>query len=122
MVFYKPITDRTEILKRFPNAHLPQNDVVGAYIAEEDGKISGECMVTVNGFSCTVSHLYAGDDALLAEGLLRAALHFAANRNAYTAVCCESKYRDVLLLLGFCEKDNVFSGEIPELLKGSCCK
>ena len=33
-----------------------------------------------------------------------------------------SEFDTVLKLLGFVINDGVYSGEIPELLKGSCCK
>lgn len=123
MVFYRPITDRAEIEKLFPSANLPAEKTVGAYVAEENGVSSGKCMVTVDGQTCAISGLSVlNEDALLTEGLLRSALHFAGNRNAYTAVCREEKYRAVLLLLGFTEQDGVFTGEIPTLLLGSCCK
>lgn len=123
MVFYRPITDRTEILKLFPTAPLPTDKIVGAYIAEEKGAFCGKCMVEVDGQSCAISQLSVPNgDVLLAEGLLRSALHFAGNRNAYTAVCRESAFRETLLLLGFTEEDGVFTGEIPILLLGSCCK
>lgn len=123
MVFYRPITDRNAIASYFPAVVLPQGKTVGAYVAEENEKVCGKCLVTVDGYSCEISQLSVeNEDALLTEGLLRAALNFAGNRNAYIAVCRETAYRDVLCLLGFSEKENVFTGEIPTLLLGSCCK
>ena len=123
MVFYRPITDRAEIIKRFPTASLPTEKIVGAYVAEENGAFCGKCMVAVDGQGCEISQLSVPNgDALLVEGLLRSALHFAGNRNAYTVVCRENDFRETLLLLGFAEQDSVFTGEIPTLLLGSCCK
>ena len=123
MVFYKPFTERTEIQRLFPSADLSLEKTVGAYVAEENGISCGKCMVEIDGQSCEISHLTVSDnDALLIEGLLRSALHFAGNRNAYTAVCRETAYSDVLLLLGFSQQDGVFRGDIPTLLMGSCCK
>ncbi|MGN0561957.1 MAG: hypothetical protein ACI4K6_04050 [Candidatus Fimenecus sp.] len=123
MVFYRPITDRAEIARLFPTVSLPTEKTVGAYVAEENGAFCGKCMVAVDGQGCEISQLAVPNgDALLAEGLLRSALHFAGNRNAYTAVCRESAFRETLLLLGFAEHDGVFTGEIPTLLLGSCCK
>ncbi len=123
MVFYRPITDRNAIASHFPAVVLPQEKTVGAYIAEENAKTCGKCLVTVDGYTCEISQLSVeNNDVLLTEGLLRAALNFAGNRNAYVAVCRETAYCDVLRLLGFSEKENVFTGEIPTLLLGSCCK
>lgn len=123
MVYYRPITDRAEIARLFPNIDLPTDKTVGAYVAEENDAACGKCLVAVVGQACEVSALSVPNgDVLLTEGLLRSALHFAGNRNAYTAVCRESAFRETLLLLGFTEKDGAFSGEIPTLLLGSCCK
>lgn len=123
MVYYRPITNLAEIARLFPNIALPTDKTVGAYVAEENGTACGNCMVAVDGQACEISALSVPNgDSLLTEGLLRSALHFAGNRNAYTAVCRESAFRETLLLLGFTEKDGVFSGEIPTLLLGSCCK
>ena len=123
MVLYKPITERMEIQRLFPSADLSPEKTVGAYVAEENGVSCGKCMVEIDGQSCEISHLtVANDDPLFTEGLLRSALHFAGNRNAYMAVCRENAYHDVLLLLGFSEQDGIFCGDIPTLLMGSCCK
>lgn len=123
MVFYRPITDRAEIAKLYPTAPLPTDKIVATYVAEENGAFCGKCMVAVDGQVCEIAKLSVPNgDVLLAEGLLRSALHFAGNRNAYTAVCRENDFRETLLLLGFAEQDGVFTGEIPTLLLGSCCK
>lgn len=123
MVFYRPITDRAEIARLFPRAALPTDKTVGAYVAEEQGVSCGKCLVVIDGQNCEISELSVPNaDPLLTEGLVRSALHFAGNRNAYIAVCRESDCRSVLLLLGFTEKDGTFVGEIPTLLLGSCCK
>ena len=53
---------------------------------------------------------------------MRAALNFGANRNAYMAYCSLEKINDVLTLLGFEKNNGIYEGDIPTLLKGSCCK
>lgn len=107
----------------FPHADLTGEKTVCAYVALEDDAILGKCLVEVTGYTCTISELaQTGADKLVTEGLVRAALNFAANRGAYLASCSIVQIADVLKMLGFSEENGVFRGEIPELLQGSCCK
>ena len=107
----------------FPHADLTGEKNVCAYVALEDDAILGKCLVEVTGYTCTLSELVqTGADKLVTEGLVRAALNFAANRGAYLASCSIVQIADVLKMLGFSEENGVFRGEIPELLQGSCCK
>lgn len=122
MVFYKPYSDRAEILELFPNAVLSGNAVYGAYTALENEKVTGKCLVKIAKSACEITSLEVlVPDPLLIEGLVRSALHFAANRGAYAAECRLGFIKDVLLLLGFSEENGEFHGTIPELLAGSCC-
>lgn len=123
MIFYKPYLDRQDIYTMFPHADLTGEKTVCAYVALEDDAILGKCLVEVAGYTCTISELaQTGADKLVTEGLVRAALNFAANRGAYLASCSIVQIADVLKMLGFSEENGVFRGEIPELLQGSCCK
>ena len=123
MIFYKPYLDRQDIYTMFPHADLTGEKTVCAYVALEDDAILGKCLVEVTGYTCAISELVqTGADKLVTEGLVRAALNFAANRGAYLASCSIVQIADVLKMLGFSEENGVFRGEIPELLQGGCCK
>ncbi len=123
MVFYKPYTDKSEISALFPHTEFSETAVWGAYTALENEQITGKCLVKIMGSACEITALESpAGDPLLTEGLVRSALHFASNRSAYIAECRAAQFRDVLLLLGFSEENGVFKGEIPDLLRGSCCK
>lgn len=123
MVFYKPYSNQKEIAELFPQTDFSEDTVYGAYTALENEAVTGKCLVKIRGTACELSALEAlQSDALLIEGLVRSALHFAANRGAYTAECRLEAIKDVLLLLGFREENGVFQGTIPDLLAGSCCK
>lgn len=123
MVFYKPYSNQKEIAELFPQTDFSEDTVYGAYEAFESEETMGKCLVKITGTACEVTNLDASaDDPLLIEGLLRSALHFAANRGAYTAECRLENIKDVLLLLGFRAENGVFQGTIPDLLAGGCCK
>lgn len=123
MVFYKPYSDNSKIAEWFPQTEFSEDAVYGAYTALENEEITGKCLVKIRGTACEITDLEASaSDPLLVEGLVRSALHFAANRGAYAAECRLHSIKDVLLLLGFRAENGVFRGTIPELLAGSCCK
>lgn len=124
MIFYKPITDTDKLKELFPDEKLTDAFVYGGYIGyDEENKEVGKCFVKIDGYSCYVSSVSCDrSDKLLTEGFLRSALNFSANRNAYTAFCSDESISDTLSLLGFKKENNIYSGDIPTLLKGSCCK
>lgn len=123
MVFYKPYSNQKEIAELFPQTDFSEDTVYGVYTALENEAVTGKCLVKIRGTACELLDLEAlQSDALLIEGLVRSALHFAANRGAYTAECRLEAIKDVLLLLGFREENGVFQGTIPDLLAGGCCK
>ncbi|MEG2079955.1 MAG: hypothetical protein RRZ68_00135 [Oscillospiraceae bacterium] len=123
MLFYKPITNLDEIKSLFKLTSTDEKSVYGAYIAVEGDKQLGKCIVKIDNMNCEISNLEVEiNDELLIEGLLRASLNFAGNRNAYIARCSDEKIKDILLLLGFQKKDDYYEGDIPTLLLGGCCK
>lgn len=123
MIFYKPEANLSNIADLF-NISFEQCTDYGAYVGiDEDGNNVGKCLMKINGYNCEIVALSCDySDKLLVEGFLRAALNFCANRNAYMAHCNITEIKDVLLYLGFENENGVYSGDIPTLLKGSCCK
>lgn len=123
MIFYKPETNLNNIADLF-DASFEQSADYGAYIGiDEDGNNIGKCLMKINGYNCEIVSMHCDfSDKLLVEGFLRAALNFCANRNAYMAHCSITEIEDVLLYLGFENENGVYRGDIPTLLKGSCCK
>ncbi len=123
MVIYKPLTDINEIKAIFSDRLFRENFVYAAYKAYENGEYAGKCLVTIDGGKCFISDISTVmPDGLLVEGLIRSALNFAANRNAYMAYSSQQEYKNVFTLLGFQLSGGVYEGDIPTLLLGSCCK
>ena len=123
MIFYKPLINIEEIKKEFVNFDL-NNNTYGAYIGyDENEETVGKCLMSVNGYKCNIIAIDCDySDKLLVEGFVRAALNFCANRNAYMAYCDIFEITEVLEYLGFEKNNDIYSGDIPTLLKGSCCK
>lgn len=123
MIFYKPLTNIDSIKTEYSDFDF-DNSIFGMYIGiDEDGKNVGKCLMKVNGYNCYILKLDCDfSDKLLVEGFLRAALNFCANRSAYMAHCEINEISNVLTYLGFENNKGVYTGDIPTLLKGSCCK
>jgi hypothetical protein len=124
MIFYKPITEKENIKEIYSNISFDDNLLYGAYIGfEEDLSVVGKCLVKIDKYNCYVLSVECDyNDKLLVEGFLRSGLNYCANRNAYMCYCEIEEISDVLKHLGFEYKNGVYSGDIPTLLKGSCCK
>lgn len=124
MIFYKPIKEFNVINREFDTFKFCPDTTYGAYIGiDEEGNYVGKCLMSIDGYKCTVEIVECDySDKLLVEGFLRSALNYCANRNAYMAYCKFDEISDVLLHLGFENNDGIYSGDIPSLLKGSCCK
>lgn len=94
------------------------------YDMSNGNSVCGKCVFRLNGYSMDVCYVQAlNDDAETEEGLIRSALNFGANRNVYIAYYKADNAVKVAELLGFEEDESgALSGDIPSLLKGSCCK
>lgn len=90
-----------------------------AYTTELGGAVYC-CLCAASGTRANLLELDFGAGPVIAEGLLRAALNFAAGRSAYTVCCRRAELFDFLLGLGFRREGSAVCGEIPELLVGSC--
>ncbi|MBR0541419.1 MAG: hypothetical protein IJK26_04345 [Clostridia bacterium] len=121
MLYFKPVTDIDEIKAVYKDKQLSADSA--RIIAIDGDEEKGSCYISVDAQKCFLSDIVSEEnDDLLVEGLIRSALNFAANRGAYIAVCRECEFKSVLEFLGFENTDGIYQGEIPELLKGSCCK
>lgn len=94
------------------------------YNAFDDDEIRrGRIVFYLDGYSMEIIYTDVCDeDDETYEGLIRSALNYGANRNAYIAYYSAEKATGVAKLLGFEEQGDKLSGEIPFLLQGRCCK
>lgn len=83
----------------------------------------GKCAFRLKGYSMEIVYVEAYDnDPETIEGLIRSALNYGGNRNVYMADYIADNGIDVAITLGFELNKGVYSGDIPSLLQGSCCK
>lgn len=101
------------------------DSTVNGYIGYnlDDNSRFGECVFRLNGYSMDILFVEAlDDDAETIEGLIRSALNYGGNRNVYIANYKADNGKSVADVLGFEDENGVLTGDIPSLLKGSCCK
>ncbi len=97
------------------------NGYIGYDLA--DNSECGKCVFRLNGYRMEIISVVAlMNDAETTEGLIRSALNFGGNRNVYIAEFKADACVEVAEMLGFRDENGTLSGDIPTLLKGSCCK
>lgn len=87
--------------------------------ALDGDELLGTCTFRVEGYKMFFLTLETQDD-VIAEGLARAAMNCAANRNAYLSYISKELFRPAFARLGFEDKDESFV-EIPTALTGCAC-
>lgn len=79
---------------------------------------AGTCTFLLDGYFMTFTSVDCSDD-VITEGLARAAMNYAANRNAYIAKIDKALSSAAFERLGF-SGDDELSVEIPEALASGC--
>lgn len=96
------------------------DDKLHGYRAQENDEVIGECIFSVDGLYVEVLEVRS-DNPLTAEGLVRSALNFAANRSAYMARADMNRLSsEPFKTLGFEEENGFYVSDIPSALTGSC--
>ena len=106
MIFFEPIH---------------QQDGTIRFCAIENGQSPGACVLKLDGdFASIVSLDLAENNAMIGEGLFRAAFNYAANQGAYMGVCEAENAEAVVSRMRFERKNGRLCNDIPTLLMGSC--
>ena len=79
---------------------------------------AGNCTFSLEGYFMNFESVECADD-ILTEGLARAAMNYAANRNAYIAKIKKEMSAPAFTRLGF-SGDDILTVEIPEALASGC--
>lgn len=92
-------------------------DVLGMTAFEGENEL-GKCEFSISGYFMNFILVDCSDD-IIKEGLARAAMNYAANRNAYIARIPKELSAPAFFRLGFAGDDEL-SVEIPEALASGC--
>ncbi|MBQ3006846.1 MAG: hypothetical protein IJD78_04715 [Clostridia bacterium] len=95
-----------------------ENDGISGMKAFENDAELGYCTFTLSGYDMKFEEMHCDDDIII-EGLARAAMNYAANKNAYIAKVDKALLCAAFERLGF-EGDDIMTVEIPEALTTGC--
>ncbi len=92
---------------------------VNAMIMTDGDEKLGYVLYRIENSALEIVALYSCD-AVLEEGLVRAALNDGVSHNAITAVCKNTAFFFLLETLGFCLENGVMSIFIPDFFNRPC--
>ncbi len=115
-----PIKDFNELEKFYKDKKLALTDGSGCVVARIGEEILGYCAYTLNPDKITVVSLEPTDDIMLADGVLRSALHIADFNGITNAFYSDASLTELFNKLSFIKDAEEKSLRI-EKLKESCC-
>lgn len=122
MVSVLPSNDKEYIKAVFEKAGLCVSDYSGCVTARAGDEILGECLYDMDDKGIVIKKLYPEDDLMLADGILRSALHVAAEKSAMDARYELSVSEELIDKLGFIKDREEKSLNIDLLFGGCGCK
>lgn len=123
MLTVLPCRDREETKNIFQKYSVAFTENSGCVVARDRDEILGECLYELDDKSITVLRLSPQDDMMLADGILRSALHQAAERSAMDARFSADAPEVLLKNLGFIKNADERTLDIDKLFGGCCsCK
>ncbi len=120
MISVLPINDINELSVFCKQNSIELLENRGVTIARDGDTVLGYCAYILKNDSITITNLSPEDDIMLADGVLRSALHIADFRNINDAFYQDSVPFNLLLKLGFIEDEHKKTLKI-EKLHESCC-
>lgn len=122
MITVSPVKDKKQIEDIFLSKNLSSNEKSGAVIAENKGEVLGSCLYYLDERSIVILSVEPTDDLMLADGILRSALHVAAERSAMDAFYHADADESFFEKLGFIKSKEERRLDIDKLFGGCCCK
>jgi len=121
MITVLPLADSKEIKNYFEKEKIPFGDNSGCVTAREKDKVLGYCLYDLDEKGITVHTLYPVDNLMLADGILRSALHIAAQRSAMDARYSSTAPEELFSKLGFIKNAEEKTLDIDKLFGECCC-
>lgn len=122
MITVSPEKDKSVIAELFSNGGILVNDFSSAVIAKCGDEILGYCLYDLEKAKITVHKVTPQDDIMLADGILRSALHVAAERSIMDARYSEQAPEELFKKLGFIKNQSEKTLDIDKLFGGCGCK
>lgn len=122
MISISPVADKERLEELYSKSGVELDEFSCAVAAYDRDKVLGYCLFELYEKGMTVTYLDPLDDIMLADGILRSALHVAAQRSAMDAHYSENLDEAILEKLGFILSKEDKSLDIDKLFGGCCCK
>ncbi len=102
----------------FKNTPMADNEIL---FEAMDGEVClGKCLINIFDYAEIIS-LTLCNDFFIAQGLVKAALNYAAIRNIYMARFTDTSAFGIAKAMNFQLVNGVYESDIPTILMGSCC-
>ena len=121
MISVLPCRDSAKIKELFTLNKLTVNEYSGCVIAEQNGEMLGYCLYDLTQKAMTVFVVEPQNDVPLADGILRSALHVAAENFVLDAFYAECAPIELFRLLNFIKNEDEKRLNIDMLFGGCTC-
>lgn len=120
MITVFPVKDREELKKIFSEFNLTVTDFSGAVLARFGEERLGVCLYEITADQITIIEISPINDVMLADGILRSALHVADFRGINKAYYKNESLTELLSKLDFIKNSQENSLKIEKLHQSSC--
>ena len=122
MISVIPVKDPKEIEAFFSAKGFQVTEKSGVVVAGNGAEILGSCLYYLDERTIIILSVEPQEDLMLADGILRSALHVAAERSAMDAFYSGDSYEALFQKLGFIKSKEEKRLDIDKLFGGCCCK
>ena len=121
MITVFPSDNKEEIQRIFSQHSLAADEYSGVVCARFNDEVLGCCLYSLYEKSICILDVEPKDDIMLADGILRSALHIAARRGIGDAYYSEKAPEEVFSKLGFIKDRSERKLDIDKLFSGCKC-
>lgn len=120
MITVLPIKDKEEVKLYFDKYNIEFSENSGVSVAETGEEILGCCLYDIDNEKIIIRFLIPHNDIMLADGILRSALHIADFRGIENAYFSNVSQISVYKKLDFIKNEQEMSLKIEKLHESSC--
>lgn len=122
MISVLPVWEKERLCVMYGSAGLDITEQSGAVEASDGSSVLGFCLFELSEKGIGIRYISPENDIMLADGLLRSALHIAAERSAMDARYSDTVSEGLLKRLGFIKNADEKMLDIDKLFGGCGCK
>lgn len=122
MISVLTVKELSVLDKLYSDAGIEKNEKSWAVRADSNGAMIGFCLFELTDKGILIRYISPEGDIMLADGLLRSALHIAAERSAMDAKYAETVSEELLEKIDFISDRDNKALNIDKLFGGCGCK